>query len=110
MGAQLYSAIDGAIAAAGALAANDPLNITPVWRDLLAVKAALAADLNAAIGRLPAVVVINTPRALPLWLVAQYAYGDNPGQIFTMWQDMIARNRVRNPAVLLPGPVELLNQ
>lgn len=110
MGAKLYVALDGAVGAAAALAINDPLNITPVWRGLLAVKAALAADLNALIGRLPAVVVIHTTRAMPLWLLAQYAYGDTPSQIFPMWQDMIARNNVRNPALLLPGAVELLNQ
>lgn len=110
MGAKLYAAIDQATGAAAALAASDPLNVTPVWRDLVALKGALAADLNAITGRLPAVVVINTSRAVPAWLLAQYAYGDTPSQIFNRWQDMIARNSVRNPAVVPPGAIELLNQ
>lgn len=110
MGAKLYAAIDQAIAATAVLAASDPLAITPVWRDLLGLKAALAADLNALIGRLPAVVAVNTTRTMPVWLLAHYAYGDTPNKIFAMWQDIIARNAIRNPAVMQAGGIELLNQ
>ncbi len=110
MGTQLYAALDQAIGAAATAAATDPLNAPAVWLDLVGVKGALAADLNALIGRLPAVVIINTPRTMPVWLLAQYVSGDTPSAVFATWQDIINRNQVRHPAMLPAGPVEVLNQ
>ncbi len=110
MAGTLYGALDQAIGAAATAAASDPLNAPTVWRDLVAVKAALAADMNTLIGRLPPVVTINTARTMPVWLLAQYVSGDEPGNVFVAWQDIINRNGVRHPAMLPPGPVEVLNQ
>ncbi len=110
MAEQLFDALDQAIGAAATAAASDPLNAPTVWRDLVAVKAALAADMNVLIGRLPEVVTINTPRTMPVWLLAQYVSGDDPSSVFATWQDIIARNNVRHPAMLQAGPVEVLNQ
>lgn len=108
--ASLYAALDQAISAAATAAATDPLNVPPVWIDLVGVKSALAADMNAIIGRLPAVVTINTPVPMPVWLLAQYVSGDDPSGVFATWQDIIARNGVRHPAMLPAGGVEVLNQ
>lgn len=107
--ALLMTAIDTATNAVMVQAAADPLNATPVWRDLVGLKGALAADMNALIGRLPAVVIINTTQVMPVWLLAQYVSGDTPSQVFATYMDIIARNTVRHPAMLQPGAIEVLN-
>lgn len=108
-GQVLYAAIDTAMAAAVTAAQTDPANAAPVWRDLGGLKAALAADLNALVGRLPAVVVINTRVTMPVWVMAQYVSGDDPGEVFATYNDLIARNAVKHPALMPPGAVEVLN-
>ncbi len=107
--ATLNKAIDQAVAAAMVQAPADPLNVTPVYRDLIALKSALAADMNALIGRLPAVVVITTRNTVPVWLLAQYVSGDTPGNVVDTYMDIVARNNVRHPAMLAPGAIEVLN-
>jgi prophage DNA circulation protein len=109
-GATLFAAIDAAAVAAGAQAQTDPANAAPVWRALVSLKSALAADLNAQIGRLPAVVTITTRATLPAWVLAQYISGDTPGEVFATYQDLIARNQVVHPALVPPGALEVLNQ
>jgi prophage DNA circulation protein len=108
--AVLYAALDSAAVAAGIAAQMDPANAAPVWRDLVSIKAALSADLNSLIGRLPAVVTINIPRTMPAWLIAQYISGDDPDQLLATYQDIITRNNITNPALVPPGPLEVLNQ
>jgi prophage DNA circulation protein len=106
----LYAALDAAAAAVATVAQSDPANAAPVWRDLSGLKAALAADLNALIGRLPEVVIINIPTSMSAWLLAQYVSGDEPGAVFATYQDICARNQVFHPAMVPAGPVEVLNQ
>jgi hypothetical protein len=77
---------------------------------LASLKAALAADLNSLIGRLPAVVTIMIPRTMSAWTLAEYISGDDPGQVFATYQDIIARNNIRHPALVPPGPLEVLDQ
>ncbi|MDA8049960.1 MAG: DNA circularization N-terminal domain-containing protein [Rhodospirillales bacterium] len=108
--ALIYAAIDAAITAAGVQAASEPALAAPVWRDLLAVRAAFAADMSSLIGRLPAVIEVVTPAVLPAWLIAEYVAGDTPGAIYATWQDIVARNGVRNPALVPSGSVEVLAQ
>jgi prophage DNA circulation protein len=105
----LYAAIDAAVAAAATAAQTDPANAAPVWRDLVGLKAALAADLNALIGRLPAVVTIHIATASNAWLLAQYISGDNPADVYATYQDLIARNDIFHPALVPPGAIEVLN-
>lgn len=107
--AVLYAAIDTAAAVAATAAQTDPANAAPVWRDLVALKAALAADMNSLIGRLPPVVTITVPRVMPAWLLAQYISGDDPSQVVATYQDIIARNQIFNPALTQPGPLEVLD-
>jgi prophage DNA circulation protein len=109
MGATLYAAIDQVTIVAAVAAARDPLNAAPVWRDLVALKAALAADLNAAIGRLPPVVTLKTKSVISAWALAQYVSGDMPGQVYATYQDIIARNQVFHPALVPAGNVEVLD-
>jgi prophage DNA circulation protein len=107
--AVLYAAIDAAAVAAGTAAQSDPANAAPVWRNLVSLKGALAADMNAVIGRLPPVVMITVPRVMPVWLLAHYVSGDDPGAVYGTYQDIIARNNVYHPALLQPGQIEVLD-
>ena len=107
--AVLYAALDAATAAAALAAQGDPANAAPVWRDLIALKATLAADLNSLIGRLPPVVIINIPVAMPAWVIAHYISGDTPDEVYGTYQDIIARNKVFNPALVPAGPLEVLD-
>ena len=106
--ALLYAAFDAGIASAALAAASAPVLGGAVWRDLLDLKAAVAADMNAVIGRLPPVVVITVPNTIPAWLLAQYISGDNPGAVFATWQDIVARNNIRSPGAVPPGTIEAL--
>lgn len=105
----LYTAIDAAAVAAATAAQTDPANAAPVWRDLVALKGALAADMNTLIGRLPPVVTITVPRVMPAWLLAHYISGDDPAEVYATYQDIIARNNVYHPALVQPGPLEVLD-
>ncbi|TBZ98234.1 hypothetical protein E0H56_03770 [Rhizobium leguminosarum bv. viciae] len=74
-------------------------------RDL---QAALIADINETIGRLPAVIVFRNDRPLDAWLLAQHVFGDTPQLIEAGYRDIIARNRPRHPSALPAGGVEVL--
>lgn len=74
-------------------------------RDL---QAALIADINETIGRLPAVVVFKNDRPLDAWLLAQHVFGDTPQLIEAGYREIVARNRPRHPAALPAGGVEVL--
>jgi hypothetical protein len=106
--ALMYAAFDSAISAAAIAAASAPALAAPVWRDLLDLKAAYAADVNALVGRLPLVVTITVPAAMPAWLLAQYISGDSPSQLYATWQDIIARNNILVPGAVPPGTIEVL--
>jgi prophage DNA circulation protein len=106
----LYTAIDAATVTAALAAQTDPANAAPVWRDLVALKGSLAADMNALIGRLPPVVTIYIPQVMPAWMIAQYISGDAPSEVVATYQDIIARNKVFHPALVPPGALEVLQQ
>lgn len=109
-GAVLFTALDSAITAAAVAAQSDPANAAPVWRDLVGLKAAFAADLNAVVGRLPPVVIINIESGSSAWLLAQYISGDNPAEVYATYRDLISRNDIFHPAIVAPGAIEVLNQ
>lgn len=104
----LMAALDAAIVAAATAAQTSPQLAAPVWDDLIGLKAALAADTNALIGRLPAVVTVNTINVLPAWLIAHYVAGDVPARMAATYADIVARNRVINPALVPAGALEVL--
>ncbi|PDT05698.1 hypothetical protein CO666_03590 [Rhizobium chutanense] len=74
-------------------------------RDL---QAALIADINETIGRLPAVVIFKNDRPLDAWLLAQHVFGDTPQLIEAGYREIVARNRPRHPSALPAGGVEVL--
>jgi prophage DNA circulation protein len=104
----MNAVFDTAINAAAVQAASTPQLAQPVWTNLLDLKAAFAADINAQIGRLPAVVNITVANTIPAWLLAQYISGDTPGQVFATWRDIVARNKIKNPGAVPPGNYEAL--
>ncbi len=104
----LLAAIDAAIAAAANLAGADPAGAAPTWRALLAARTAYLADINTEIGRLPPVINIELPTTMPAWLVAQYLSGDTPASVRAFYLDIVARNRVLNPALVPGGVIEVL--
>ena len=106
--AKLNAALDTAAAQAALLAAGQATAGGAAWRTLVAAKAALAADMTATIGRLPAVTRFTAPGSVPVWLLAQYLSGDKPGQIVAVYQDLVARNAIRHPAAAPAGALEVL--
>jgi hypothetical protein len=54
---RVNAALDRCAALAAAFAQTDPIGAGPVWRALLKLRAAFAADMTATIGRLPAVKI-----------------------------------------------------
>jgi prophage DNA circulation protein len=106
----LMTAIDAAAAAAASAVSSSPTLAATLWRSLADLKASLAADMNSVIGRLPAVVTINTRWTVPAWILAQYVSGDDPGDVVATYTDLVARNTIRHPALVPPGAIEVLDQ
>jgi prophage DNA circulation protein len=108
--ATLMAAIDAAAVAAVSAVSSSPTLAGTLWRGLADLKAAWAADMNSIIGRLPAVVTVTTRSTIPAWILAQYVSGDNPEDVVATYNDLIARNDIRHPAMVPPGAIEVLDQ
>lgn len=102
---------DGALAAAGrraaTLANEAPAPATALWQAIETARGRLAIDMSEVVGRLPAVIRITPPRASS-WLLAQHYAGDDPKAVLPMLLDIRRRNRLRHPALLGAGPIEVL--
>jgi prophage DNA circulation protein len=90
------------------LAAERLAPAATLWRAVNAARARLAMDLSQTIGRLPAVRRVTPPGSASALLLAQHLAGDDPAQVFAFAEDIVARNRLRHPALLGSGPVEVL--
>lgn len=101
--AGLAQAADAAVTAAQA----DALEGGALWQALQAARAAWAQDMDARIGRLPAVRTVTLAGPAPLAVVAHALFGDDPGQVVAQAGDIATRNRLRLPGVV-PGPIEIL--
>ena len=106
--ARLNAALDQAAALAALYAQTDPINAGPIWRALLALRAALAADMTVTIGRLPPVKIFANPAAMPTWLLAMHLAGDNPDRLVAVYRDLLTRNDIAHPAVAPAGNLEVL--
>ena len=107
--AQLVAALDTAATAAALAAASSP-SCGLVWRALEATRAALVADMSATVGRLPVVLTVQAQVSLPAWIIANDLAGDTPGLVVPLLVDLVRRNGVQNPALVPPGPLEVLQQ
>ncbi|OYR25755.1 DNA circularization N-terminal domain-containing protein [Brucella pseudogrignonensis] len=71
------------------------------------VRLRLIADINEAIGRLPASRIIETDRPSDAFQIANHIYGDDPSAIEDGYLSIIERNRPRHPARIPAGRVEV---
>lgn len=101
---------DALLASANAVAALTPAWPTvapPLWDALTDLHAALVADFNARIGRLPTVRILPArAAAVPAWLIAWHLAGADPGRVGAMLDDLVRRNRLRQPGQV-PAALEL---
>lgn len=65
-------------------------------------------DINETIGRLPQTAIITLTREADAWLIANMLYGDNPQAIEAGYHDIVSRNRLRHPAMIPAGRLEIL--
>ena len=72
------------------------------------VRLCLIADINEAIGRLPATRIIETDRATDAFMLANHLYGDDPASIEDGYLSIIERNRPRHPASMPSGRIEVM--
>lgn len=90
------------------LAGSQAAPAAALWRALGEMRAKLAMDLSEAIGRLPSVETITPPGQASALLLAQHLVGDDPRTVIAFATDIVRRNRLRHPAVLGAGPIEVL--
>lgn len=100
-------ALAGASSRAAGLAGDSPGVVATLWQALEETGGRLAIDMSEVIGRLQPVITIEPPRA-SAWLLAQHYAGDDPRQVVPMLHDIVRRNRLRHPAILGAGPIEVL--
>lgn len=90
------------------LAGSQAAPAATLWRALGETRAKLAMDLSEAIGRLPSVQKITPPGRASAFLLAQHLAGDDPSKVIAFATDIVRRNRLRHPAELGAGPIEVL--
>ncbi len=109
---RIATALDTAAAAAGTAAADASDTPTAValgalWQQLATARQAWFADMNAVIGRLPAVQTLTLPGGgASVWLVAQYLAGDDPTTLIATVETIVSRNALTSPAT--GGTIEVL--
>lgn len=109
MRGDLTAAIDTVRSAAGAIDAAEYAGAAAVGgRAALDLRAALAADINETIGRLPSVVVVTTTGPTDAFVLANDLYGDRVEAIEAGYRSIVERNRPRHPATLPAGRIEAL--
>lgn len=99
------AAIAGRMAATVAAAGDAPAEAATVYQALADLRVALARDMTAEIGRLPAVRRITIPGDCTLWQVANHLAADNVALIRPLYEDLLSRNRIRRPGSLQAGTV-----
>jgi hypothetical protein len=107
---QLATPLGAAATLAASLVPSQATGAGTLWRALVALQAALAADMNATIGSLPVVETLTLTAPVSTWLIAQYLVGDTPGAVLATYLDLVLRNNIINPAIPPPGPLEVLVQ
>jgi hypothetical protein len=107
-GARLDEALRRSATTAASLANEQAAPAAALWRALNESRARIAMDLSETIGRLPSVTRLEPPAQGSAILLAQHLVGDDPAAVFAFAADIVARNRLRHPAVLGAAPVEVL--
>jgi len=68
----------------------------------------LIADINETIGRLPQTTILKLEKDADAWVIAYMLYGDDIGTVEAGYLDLISRNRLRHPALIEAGSLEIL--
>lgn len=93
---------------AAALAQDLAAPAAALWRALTEARTRLSLDLSEVAGRLPAVQRIEPPASASVFLLAQHLAGDDPASVIAFAEDIVARNRLRHPAILGSDAIEVL--
>lgn len=104
----LDAALDTAADDVATMAESMPAEVAPLWGAVAELRGALARDLNEIIGRLPAVRQVTPAGTVSAWIIATALKGDDPSAIVPMLDDIVARNRLRQPGAVPPEPLEIL--
>jgi prophage DNA circulation protein len=99
---------DAAIAAAqrdvAAMAGDAPGQVAATYQALAGLRQALARDISAGLGRLPAVRRLTVPNDCTAWAVANHLAGADARLIRPIYDDLVVRNGL-DPAVVRAGAV-----
>lgn len=106
LGGDSYAEPPAAVSAGNAAAYAGPAAV--VRRQALDLRAALVADINETIGRLPTVTVVTTSAETDAFVMAGHLFGDRPEAIEAGYRSIVERNRPRHPASLPAGRIEAL--
>lgn len=106
--ARIDTGLVRAAEAAAVAAQGLPAEGGRLWQALHAARAAWAADIDARIGRLPAVRTLELGGPAPVALLAHAIAGDDPARVIATAEDLVRRNRLRLPAAVPPGALEVL--
>ncbi|MDP3410340.1 hypothetical protein, partial [Bosea sp. (in: a-proteobacteria)] len=101
-------ALRRAMMSAAALAQEQAAPASALWRALGEARSRLSLDLSETVGRLPSVRRLEPPARGSALLLAQHLVGDDPSAVIAFAADIVARNRLRHPAILGADPVEVL--
>lgn len=103
--ARADAAILSRMAAVAAAASQGAAEAAALYQALAELRSAVARDFRAGIGRLPRVRTVTVPGPCSVWAVASWLAGDEPGLITPLVNDLVARNRLRQPAAIPAGTV-----
>jgi len=68
----------------------------------------LIADINETIGCLPQTTILKLDQDTDAWVIAHMLYGDDIKTVEAGYLDLIVRNRLRHPAMIEAGSLEIL--
>lgn len=93
-----------------AASAGASVSLSGLWASLQATRSALIADCTSQVGRLPEVVSVPVPVSMSGWLLAYAVAGDDVTQVQSVFDDLVTRNQISNPALVGPGTIDVLEQ
>ncbi|MDO9501385.1 DNA circularization N-terminal domain-containing protein [Falsiroseomonas sp.] len=99
------AAILSRMAAVADAAGQGAAEAAALYQALAELRSAVARDFRDGLGRLPRVRTITVPGPCSVWAVASWLAGDDPAIMTPLVEDLVARNRLRQPAAIPAGTV-----
>lgn len=103
----LDAGLDRAASLVAPLTLSLPGPASQLWTALRETRAALGADFNEIVGRLPRTAIVRAG-GVPVLLLAYDLAGDAPASVFAQAAEITRRNRLANPAFTPADGVEVL--